>query len=330
MSFKDILGHESVITRLKMALRQDRLPHALLMAGPDGVGKRRVARELAKWLNCAQPIDTEPCDACPACKKIDQDLYLDVQVIAPVDSTYVRIEQVRNLRDDAQFRPLEGRRRVFIIDEADRMNTEAANAALKTLEEPPDTTVLILITAHPQALLPTIRSRCQLLTFAPLPVDRVTAWLKAQNKYPKAADAELAARISQGSLGRALRLDLAAYKEARTAAFLAVENVFVLKSFVEVNKSALYAAKDRTGFEAFLETLLLLLRDTLVFKYLKETDLVVNSDMRDGLKRLAGHSTSDQICRFVERVTELRRGLDRNINRQLAFESMLLDLTHAG
>ncbi|MBI1745298.1 MAG: DNA polymerase III subunit delta' [Acidobacteria bacterium] len=326
MSFTDIIGNDSAKIRLQAALQHGHLAHALLLAGPEGVGKKRVALELAKRLNCQKPVSAEPCDACSSCRRIPQNLHPDVQVIAPTESVYIRIEQARYLRTEAYFRPLEGRRRVFIIDEADRMNKEAANAILKTLEEPPETTVIILITASPQALLPTIRSRCQLLPFSPLPLASISAWLQAQGKYAKATDAELTARLSLGSIGRALDIDLPAYKELRNEAFLAAENVVILKSFVEINKSALASGKDRKAFEAYLSVLLLLLRDTLVFKHLNTMDLVVNCDMRDALKRLAGKAPFELLSAFIDRLNQVRSALDRNINRQMALEALLLDL----
>ncbi|HEX4945284.1 MAG TPA: AAA family ATPase, partial [Blastocatellia bacterium] len=167
MSFSTLIGNDQNKQILQRLLRREGLGMALIFAGPDGVGKRQFALTFAKAANCQHPSPThdDSCDECPVCTRIQTNSYSDVVTIQP-DGTYIKIAQTRALTDDVQVRPREGKHRFFLIDEADRLREEAANSLLKTLEEPPPTSTIILLTSRPDALLPTIRSRAQRLNFA--------------------------------------------------------------------------------------------------------------------------------------------------------------------
>ncbi len=168
MPFSEVFGHAQPIERLTRALERGSLPPSLLFGGPDGVGKRLVARAVAQALNCLSPAAGDACGRCAACRRIAAGTHPDVLVAEPSDTGVIKIEPVRALVAAAAYRPFEGRRRVVIIDDADRLNVDAQDALLKSLEEPGPSTVFILVTAKPETLLPTVRSRCARVNFGRL------------------------------------------------------------------------------------------------------------------------------------------------------------------
>src|SRR5437868_4054634 len=163
--FRDIVGHRPVVTLLARSVSRESLPPSLVFAGPGGVGKRLVATATAQALNCTArdkpPLDA--CGVCHTCRRIARGVHPDVLLVEPGDSGSIKIDRVREIVESAGYRPFEGRRRVVIIDEADALVAGAQNALLKTLEEPPPSSVFILVTSRPDALLPTVRSRCHRL-----------------------------------------------------------------------------------------------------------------------------------------------------------------------
>src|SRR5213593_3744885 len=173
MPFAQVFGHRRLVSLLSRSIENDSLPPSLLFAGPDGVGKRLTAIAVAQTLNCvergpwtAEPGSVDACGRCPVCTRIARNVHPDVLIVEPGDSGAIKIDQVRDIVDRAAYRPFEGRRRVVIVDEADALVPAAQNALLKTLEEPPPSSTFILVTARPDMLLPTVRSRCIRLWFA--------------------------------------------------------------------------------------------------------------------------------------------------------------------
>jgi len=193
MPFRDVIGHRRLIGLLARSVHRESLPPSLIFAGPDGVGKRLTAIATAQALNCTAPIITterswghgppgetlDACGKCAASTRIARGVHPDVLIVEPGDSGSIKIEQVRDIVDRAAYRPFEGRRRAVIFDQADSLVPAAQNALLKTLEEPPPSSVFMLITARPDMLLPTVVSRCPRLRFRPLdPHDIAAAMVK--------------------------------------------------------------------------------------------------------------------------------------------------------
>src|SRR5256714_8882654 len=225
--FSRLIGNDEVKESLRHLLVSGRVPGSLLFTGEEGIGKKLFALELAKAMNCRQRVGIEACDDCSSCRRIsrstfppfgkDEDAkerliwseHADVAMARPYKNI-IRVKVMRELEREANFRPFEGAARIFIVEDADTMNDQAANALLKTLEEPPPTSHLILTTSNPTALLPTIRSRCQTIRFAPIPREAIEKFL-IEKEAMAAADAKLLARTSRGSLGRALATDLDSY-----------------------------------------------------------------------------------------------------------------------
>src|SRR5256886_16446915 len=192
--FSRLIGNEEVKDALRHLLARGRLPGSLLFTGEAGIGKKLFALELAKALNCRNRVGVQACDECSSCKRISRSTFppfgkdnddkermiwsehADVAMVRPFKQI-IRVKPMRELEREANFRPFEGAARVFIVEDADTMNDQAANALLKTLEEPPPTSHLILTTSNPTALLPTIRSRCQTIRFAPIETEKVEQFL---------------------------------------------------------------------------------------------------------------------------------------------------------
>ncbi len=204
MPFSTVVGHRHVVELLRKAVRLGRVPQSLVFAGPEGVGKRAVAIALAQALNCPKRADGDGCGKCPTCQRIANGRHSDVTLLDQGDEASIKIDAVRErVLATVGYRPFEAERRVYIIDPADAMGIPAQDALLKTLEEPPSSVVLILVTAYPDTLRPTVLSRCRRLRFGPLDETDVERVLVERCQIDR-KDARALAVISGGSVERAL------------------------------------------------------------------------------------------------------------------------------
>jgi DNA polymerase-3 subunit delta' len=203
MPFSAIIGHSTAVELLRRAVARGRVPQSLLFAGPEGVGKRAVAIALAQAVNCPRQRDGDACGTCPACVRIARGVYSDVTMIDRGEAASIRIGAVRTgVLETINYRPFEGRRRVYIIDPADALGEQAQDALLKTLEEPPPSAMLILVSAFPDTLAPTIQSRCRRVRFGLLSVGEVRQILVRDGMA--AGEAQVLAAASGGRVTRAL------------------------------------------------------------------------------------------------------------------------------
>ena len=212
MPFCDIIGHRSTIAALQTAVARKRLAHAYLFHGEAAIGKRLTALRFAQALDCERETaaeDIDVCGTCRSCQQIEARIHPDFFVIEPdreLATPQIKIEQIRDIEQQVMYRPLASERKICLIDEADRMTIGAANALLKTLEEPPDHSLFLLISSRPGALPATIRSRCQALRFVTPARTQVEAALILRREIPP-ADARLLAIVSEGRIGEALSSD---------------------------------------------------------------------------------------------------------------------------
>ncbi len=355
-SLAAFIGNAQAVHLLRRALDQDRLPHALILAGPAGVGKGTLAVLLAQHLNCLSPAGTGACGKCAACLKILavlQSRYLtcltpkgefpcggcdncrilssqhpDVKILKPLPGkTVISMDQVRELITEISYHPFEGRYRVAIIDPVDQMAYNAPNALLKTLEEPASRTVIVLLTTRPFELLSTIRSRSRTLQFNGIPQHQIEDYLvRRAGRAPD--EARLSAALSRGSLAAALDFDGELCRELLDKALRFVSLLLTRGSFTDANAIASSVAKDKKDREAFglwLECVEALLQD-VYFAHVAPGRMIQN-DLLAELKRLVSVSSRADVVAAIEAIKNLRRALPRNVQRQLALEALFLSLT---
>jgi DNA polymerase-3 subunit delta' len=338
--FDELTGNSRVKAVLKRMLVSDRLPGAMLFTGEEGIGKKLFALEIARALNCRTPKDNEACGVCSSCVRIrklnyptrdDADEWTQIiwtdhpdvgLVVAP--RRVLRVEQMRQIEKEANYRPFEGKARVFLIDEADKLNDASANALLKVLEEPPRTSHLILITARPAMLLPTILSRCQMIRFSPLTPDEIQSHLVKNDIDLKTA--RLRARAAGGSMGRALSGDLVTFTSQRKA-MLKVLNALVLSDDrAQLLRSAeqLNEAQYKDEFEERLDVLETLIRDAWMLSLGVDTSKIVNEDLSAELKEIAQKLDSARAGDWILQIEDLREQLIVNVNRKVTVDSLFL------
>lgn len=326
MSWAAIVGQPLAVRLLRQALVGNKVAHAYLFVGPAGVGKRTVALELAKSLNCQVPSEGGACDSCSSCRKIAATPinHPDVRLIAP-EGRFIKTDQIRELQEEMYARPNEGRVRVAIIDGADRMNPESANRLLKLLEEPPSYAVLILLTHNLSGVLPTLISRCQVVNFPPLSPEDVAGVLR--NQYGlDAGQARLYASLSGGSIGRAVALSQDPDVAVRRAATGELLQKLPGMDDLALIGQAEALDKDKEHLDDWMDLLTAWLRDALVMAQTGSAQLVMNADRIDVVRSLADGLGSDSVLDMLTAVTEVRGQLQRNANSRLALDVLMLRL----
>ena len=335
-------------------LAEDRLPQTMLFAGPWGVGKATLARFLAAAVNCDRN-DGDFCGQCSSCRRtlaadLSKPEYLEQAaerekmpaakrneaplvisthpdfLVFPPDGPLrmISIEQARQLRKSAQYNPSEGRRRIFIIDHADRANDEAANSLLKTLEEPAEALTIILTSEKPFELLPTIRSRSVPFYFSPLTTDEMERYFEARTEFSDSERLRLAG-WSQGSPGRAFAMDAEEYLARRDAMLALLQTALGAAAFADLaGRVESVARKGGEKLELLVEMLEGLLRDLLHLRL--GSGRLINGDIREELRELAERVEFPWVDEAVKRLAELNQLSRRNIQKQIALDALAVGL----
>jgi len=340
MPFRDLVGHRHLLELVAGAVRRESLPPSLIFAGPDGVGKRAAAVALAQLVNCANPVDHDACGTCASCTRIARFVHADVFLVEPGDTGVIKVDQVRDVIERTAYRPFEGRRRVVIVDEADALLSEAQNALLKTLEEPPAASMFVLVTARPDELLPTVRSRCQRLRFGRLSPGDIAAVLMERHDYSP-TDAHAAASAADGSLGLALDGGSAALVEAREAAAEMLQQVAGTSDPRRRIDSAklLSGGGDRDEVRRRLRALASMVRDLGVIGAevqrapsaerrtpISDDRHLANADMGVPLRRLAGSFDRERVSRAFAAIDRALEAIDRNASPKIVADWLAFQL----
>ncbi|MBI5050454.1 MAG: DNA polymerase III subunit [Nitrospirae bacterium] len=358
MALKDILGQNRALEMLKGCIVKNRLAHAYLFAGESGIGKRLTAVNFAKTLNCRETVHSSPrprsakrgrqltvdseekklhithheidcCDKCPSCIKIDKAIHPDVFFIQPEgDGGQIRIEIIRVLEEALSYKAYEGRWKIAIIDEAENLNQSAANAFLKTLEEPPEHSILILISSMPELIPETIRSRRQSINFSPLPINMMVELLiqnspaslreAGRAKLNDLREPALLSMLSCGRPGRALSEDLIDKRNCLLDRFKS------LLGMGDIN-----AWDDRDSMEEWFEWVHLWLRDIAVFKATNSSGLLINYDKESEIKKKKKNAALKDILVLSDKLNNIKSLLRFNLNEKITlnYTSLLLKET---
>jgi DNA polymerase-3 subunit delta' len=341
MAFRDVIGHRRLIDLIARAITRDSLPPSLIFTGPPGVGKRLVAIATAQALNCSdlgaarRVGESSPaldaCGSCASCKRIAKGMHPDVFLVEPGESGSIKVDQVREIIDRAAYRPFEGRRRVVIVDEADMLVPAAQNALLKTLEEPPSASMFLLITARPDALLPTVQSRCPRLRFWPLDADEVTTALVRLGRREAAARAMAA--TADGSVGRAIEAGAGDDVERRAVAARVLAHAAKTddpKQRLEGAKDLLAGtgatnAGDRANLSSGLRVMASLLRDVELVATRKDPRGVANPDMMPAIEAMRGYRGERGVRAFAA-VDQALLALERNAGTKIVADWLMMRL----
>jgi DNA polymerase-3 subunit delta' len=288
-------------------------------------------------VNCLQPrhsqeFEIDACGECNACKRIARGVHPDVIVIEPGDTGTIKIEQVRDVIDRAGYRPFEGRRRAVVIDEADAMMPAAQNALLKTLEEPPSASIFMLVSSLPDALLPTVRSRCPRLRFGPLSVGEVAELLVRDHGYT-ASEAQVAAADADGSIGRALSAESADLSEARAAAQRILEQAArstdpsrLVDSVKDIVGKKGSSATERDQLAASLRAAASLLRDLGLMAARADVSALANTDLQPQLTALGRFYDGERATRAYAAVDQALAALERNASPKVVVDWLVLQI----
>lgn len=310
MSLRDVVGQDSALRMLLGARARGRVPAAYLFAGEQGIGKRFTALNFAKALNCQNPVDRgfpDACEECPSCLKVNAGTHPDVTVIElEPGSDQIKVEQIRKLEEALAFKPYEAGTKVAVVDDAEAMNINAANAFLKTLEEPSPESLIILVSSSPDRLPETVRSRCSRVNFAPLgPADCE----KVMRRFRQGKDIPVLVRLSMGRPGLAAREDLLGERDRCMEALSGAggKNPW----------------KDRKDMQWWLELMMLLLRDLAVLKVTGQAGGLINLDIAEKLKRLSERTALDGIIECYGKLMVVKQRLGFNLNKAVTWNYAL-------
>jgi DNA polymerase III subunit delta' len=322
MSFAEIIGQKRIINLLRRALAQDHLPHSFLFTGMEGVGKKLAAFTLAKVVNCENGAAGDCCDRCVSCRKAASGNHPDINIIER-DGPFIKIEQIRALKQRLRFKPLEGRYRVTIINNAQNMKIEAANALLKVLEEPPAENLIILTAYEITSLLPTIVSRCLHLPFQPLATEEISTHLcQAHGLEPEKT--AVMAELAGGSLSRAAALLDEKQLDRRRRLLETVAGIHEshITDLLAVAKAWKGEGPD---LKQDLEWLKTWLRDLLVQQLEAAGSIgLLNVDFAEKVVGASSRFKPDHLLEMFELICTVQGAISYNINKRLSLEALLL------
>lgn len=323
--FKDILGHEGIIEHLQNAIAMNRVSHSYIFNGEDGLGKMMLAKAFAKALQCEEQSSI-PCGRCRSCIQAESGNQPDIIYLTHEKPASIGVDDVRTqLVDDIVIRPYSSRYKVYIIDEAEKLTTQAQNAILKTIEEPPIYAVIIFLTNNAGIFLPTILSRCVMLNLKPVKNQLIIEYLMKHCQVPE-YQAELCAAFAQGRPGRAVKL-------AASPDFEDIKNdiIKLLKNIHNIELTELVAAiKEINTYDISvddcLDIMTLWYRDVLLFKVSRDPNALVFSDEVADIRKVAGKSSYEGLETIMDAFGKAKARLHANVNFDMTMELLLLTI----
>ena len=325
--FKDVVGHKNIIQYIGNAVTADAVSHAYIFNGERGSGKKLLASLFAMSLQCRnRDEDGDACGKCQSCKQAISGNQPDIIKVTHEKPTTISVDDIREqVNNDIVIKPYSSRYKIYIIPEADMMSVQAQNALLKTIEEPPEYAVLILLTENAETLLPTIRSRCVMMRLRNIKDKLVKKYLMEQMEIPD-YKADICVAFAQGNMGKAIELATSEHfneiKEEAVHLLRNINDMQVEELMAAVKKCSAY----KLEINDYLDVIAVWYRDVLIFKATKNVDRVVFSDHLKHIRERANKSSYEGIENILEGLEKAKARLKANVNFELTMELLLLTI----
>ena len=325
MQFKDIIGQDMIKEHLQGALSTGKTSHAYIINGEKSSGKEFIANIFAMALQCENP-GSEPCCECTACKQADSKNHPDIIRVSHEKPNTISVDDIRTqVNGDIMIKPYKGPKKVYIINEAEKMNMAAQNALLKTLEEPPEYGVIILLTTNLEAFLQTIISRCIVLTMKPVSDSQIQEFLMKEYHLPD-YKAAVCAAFARGNVGKARQLasseDFDNIKEEAVTLLKYIDEMEIH----EITKAIKKMGEYKLEINDYLDILAIWYRDALLFKATKDVNHLIFKEEIQYIKKTASRSTYEGIEIIIKALDNAKRRLSANVNFDLTMELLLLTI----
>lgn len=323
LQFSEILGHEQIKEHLQRALETDKISHAYILSGEEGMGRKSLANAFALSLLCERG-KKEPCMQCPACRQVLSGSHPDLIHVTHEKPNSISVDEIREqINDTIRIRPYSSYYKIYIVDEAEKMTVQAQNALLKTIEEPPAYAVILLLTTSEGAFLPTILSRCVKLKLKPLPDDVVKNYLVGALGVP-AAEAEVYAAFARGNLGRAISVST-----SETFKNFYREMLKVLTRVKDMEISEFLDSVKKVKDEEFdvyecLDFFQMWYRDVLLYKATGDNNQMIFKDQYPVIRDICSKSSYGGLEEILQAIDKARVRLQANVNMELALELLML------
>ena len=325
MDFTGFLGNDAVKARLSGAFASGRVAHSYLLCGPAGSGKHTLTRILSAAMQCEGRSGKIPCGVCSGCRKALEGVHPDIITVDDPDHKAMTVDPIRAARSDMFIRPNEGKRKIYIIPRGQDMNESAQNALLKTIEEPPAYAVVMLLADNPDALLPTISSRCVQLNLKPVGDQLVKDYLMNEMHVPD-YQAEVDASLAQGNIGKAERIARSPEYEETLESALRMAKYADSMPLYEIVETIKKLTAEKDNIDDYFDIFSLWFRDVLLFKATKEVDSLVFKQELNGIRERANKSSYEGLEKIIEAIQKARARLNANVNFDLTMELMFLTM----
>ena len=324
-NFKNVIGHEQIIQHMSTALKNKKISHAYIFEGPNGSGKNMLAKAFAKALECEAGYG-DSCNMCRSCHQMDTGNQPDVKWLTHEKPATISVDDVRTqINADMAIKPYSSKYKIYIVDEAEKMNEQAQNALLKTIEEPPEYGIIMLLTNNLEAMLPTILSRCIAFHLKPVDNYKIVEFLEKEYGVPD-YKARICAAFSQGVVGKAIQMASSEeFNDLQYHVLNIVKNVHEMDVY-EVIEAVKRLSAYKTDINDVIDMMMVWYRDVLIYKATQDVTKVVFKDQLSCIKARARKSSYEGIEKILESLEKAKSRLKANVNFDLVMELLLLTI----
>ena len=323
--FEEIVGHEQIVTHLKSAMKLGKVSHAYILSGEKGCGKKLLADVFAETLQCEKG-GTEPCGSCHSCVQAQSGNHPDIIHLMHEKPNSISVDDVRTqIVNDVLIKPYSGKYKIYIVPDAEKMTAAAQNALLKTIEEPPAYAVILLLANNASALLPTILSRCVMLSLKPVADDKVKQYLMEHVQVPD-YEADVCVAFAQGNVGKAIQLAASDdFNELKASALQLIKRLHDIDLY-EMTEAVKQISEYKLQINDYFDLMMIWYRDVLYYKATKDVNGLIFKDEVYDIKRQAEQSSYNGIEEILQALSKAQVRLNANVNFDLVIELLLLTI----